>query len=185
MLILSIAINIGMYTERFLIIATTQSQGSICQIRGAFIFRASVEISIIVGSLAMFVSLFLVFVKIFPSVSIYEVKETMDEPGADAADERSAPNGELSRAFPRTQSGARSGRQTEGCRFCRPRKYCRRSRSTASRKCSAKKKSIIKRFTFFGALIGGISGFTARGGVPPCCTCTPPAVVPSSRYRRS
>ena len=45
-----------------------------------------VEISIIVGSLAMFVSLFLVFVKIFPSVSIYEVKETMDEPGADAAD---------------------------------------------------------------------------------------------------
>jgi hypothetical protein len=39
-----------------------------------------------VGSLAMFVSLFMVFVKIFPSVSIYEVKETMDEPGADATE---------------------------------------------------------------------------------------------------
>jgi hypothetical protein len=28
----------------------------------------------------------MVFVKIFPSVSIYEVKETMEEPGADAAE---------------------------------------------------------------------------------------------------
>jgi molybdopterin-containing oxidoreductase family membrane subunit len=39
-----------------------------------------VELSIIVGSLALFVTLFLVFVKIFPSVSMYEVKETMAIP---------------------------------------------------------------------------------------------------------
>jgi molybdopterin-containing oxidoreductase family membrane subunit len=41
-----------------------------------------VEVSILVGSVAMFVTLFLLFVKIFPSVSIYEVKETMDAPTA-------------------------------------------------------------------------------------------------------
>ena len=33
-----------------------------------------------VGSFAVFTTLFLVFVKIFPSVSMYEVKETMDTP---------------------------------------------------------------------------------------------------------
>ena len=85
MLLLSIAVNIGMYTERFLIIATTMSRQYLPNSWGVYI-PSPVEISIMVGSLAMFVSLFLVFVKIFPSVSIYEVKETMEEPGADAAE---------------------------------------------------------------------------------------------------
>jgi len=39
-----------------------------------------VEISILVGSLGLFVTLFMLFVKIFPSVSISEVKETLPEP---------------------------------------------------------------------------------------------------------
>jgi Ni/Fe-hydrogenase subunit HybB-like protein len=39
-----------------------------------------VELSIVLGSFALFTTLFLLFVKIFPSVSIYEVKETMDTP---------------------------------------------------------------------------------------------------------
>jgi molybdopterin-containing oxidoreductase family membrane subunit len=39
-----------------------------------------VEVSILVGSLALFVTLFLLFVKIFPSISIYEIKETMAAP---------------------------------------------------------------------------------------------------------
>jgi molybdopterin-containing oxidoreductase family membrane subunit len=85
MLWLSIAINIGMYTERFLIIATTQPRQYLPNSWGVYI-PSIVEISIIVGSLAMFVTLFLIFVKIFPSVSIYEVKETMDEPGEDTAE---------------------------------------------------------------------------------------------------
>lgn len=77
MLILSIAINIGMYTERFLIVATSQPRQYLPDAWGIYI-PSLVEISIIVGSLGMFVTLFLIFVKIFPSVSIYEVKETMD-----------------------------------------------------------------------------------------------------------
>jgi molybdopterin-containing oxidoreductase family membrane subunit len=85
MLLLSIAVNIGMYTERFLIIATTMSRQYLPNSWGVYV-PSPVEISIMVGSLAMFVSLFMVFVKIFPSVSIYEVKETMEEPGADAAE---------------------------------------------------------------------------------------------------
>jgi molybdopterin-containing oxidoreductase family membrane subunit len=79
MLILSIAINIGMYTERFLIVATTLSRQYLPDAWGVYI-PSLVEISIMVGSLAMFITLFLVFVKIFPSVSLYEVKETMPLP---------------------------------------------------------------------------------------------------------
>ncbi len=79
MLILSIAINIGMYTERFLIIATTMSRQYLPETWRVYV-PSLVEISILVGSIAMFVTLFLLFVKIVPSISIYEVKETMETP---------------------------------------------------------------------------------------------------------
>jgi len=79
MLFLSIAINIGMYTERFLIVATSQPRQYLPDAWGLYI-PSLVEISIMVGSLALFVTLFLIFVKIYPSISIYEIKETMDMP---------------------------------------------------------------------------------------------------------
>jgi len=85
MLILSIVINIGMYTERFLIVSTTMSRQYLPESWGVYT-PSLVEISILVGSLAMFVTLFLIFVKIVPSVSIYEIKETMDEPGSGVAE---------------------------------------------------------------------------------------------------
>ncbi len=79
MLLISIAVNIGMYTERFLIVATTQVRQYLPDRWGHYV-PSLVEISILVGSLAMFTTLFLIFVKIFPSVSIYEIKETMETP---------------------------------------------------------------------------------------------------------
>lgn len=79
MLLLSIAINIGMYTERFLIVATSLSRQYLPDAWGLYV-PSAVEISILVGTLALFTTLFLLFVKIFPSVSMYEVKETMDTP---------------------------------------------------------------------------------------------------------
>ena len=79
MLVLSIAINIGMYTERFLIVATSLPRQYLPDAWG-FYSPSLVELSIMVGSFAVFTTLFLVFVKIFPSVSMYEVKETMDTP---------------------------------------------------------------------------------------------------------
>ncbi len=84
MLVLSIAINIGMYTERFLIVATSLARQYLPDAWG-FYSPSLVEISIMVGSFAVFTTLFLVFVKIFPSVSMYEVKETMDTPKSKAA----------------------------------------------------------------------------------------------------
>ena len=72
MLVLSIAINIGMYTERFLIVATSLPRQYLPDAWG-FYSPSLVELSIMVGSFAVFTTLFLVFVKIFPSVSMYEV----------------------------------------------------------------------------------------------------------------
>ena len=79
MLVLSIAINIGMYTERFLIVATSLSRQYLPDAWGLYV-PSAVEISILAGTLALFTTMFLLFVKIFPSVSMYEVKETMESP---------------------------------------------------------------------------------------------------------
>jgi molybdopterin-containing oxidoreductase family membrane subunit len=79
MLFLSIAINIGMYTERFLIIATSLSRKYLPDAWNLYV-PSLVELSILVGTVGLFCTLFLIFVKIFPSVSIYEVKETLPAP---------------------------------------------------------------------------------------------------------
>ena len=78
MLILSIAINIGMFTERFLIVGISLSRKFLPDAWGLYV-PSLTELSIVTGSLAFFATLFLLFVKIFPSVSIYEVKETLHE----------------------------------------------------------------------------------------------------------
>ena len=53
--------------------------------------RFTDQVTTALGSFALFTTLFLVFVKIFPSVSIYEVKETMDSPAVTSDTEPLAP----------------------------------------------------------------------------------------------
>lgn len=79
MLIISVLINIGMYIERLLILTTSLSRKYLPDYWGIYT-PTLVEVSIFIGSLALFISFFLVFVKIVPSVSMYEVKETLDSP---------------------------------------------------------------------------------------------------------
>lgn len=76
MLIISILINIGMFTERFIIVATSLPRKFLPDAFG-FYFPSLVEISITIGSFAIFTTLFLIFIKWTPCVSIYEVKETL------------------------------------------------------------------------------------------------------------
>ena len=76
MLWISIAINIGMLAERFIIVATSLPRKFLPDFFG-FYFPSPVEISITIGSFAIFTTLFLIFVKWVPCVSIYEVKETL------------------------------------------------------------------------------------------------------------
>ena len=77
MLVISILINIGMLTERFVIVASSLPRKFLPDVFGVY-FPSLVEISITVGSFAIFTTLFLIFVKVFPAVSIYEVKETLN-----------------------------------------------------------------------------------------------------------
>ena len=76
MLFICILINIGMFTERFIIIATSLPRKFLPDAFG-FYFPSMVEISITIGSFAIFTTLFLIFIKWTPCVSIYEVKETL------------------------------------------------------------------------------------------------------------
>ena len=77
MLVISILINIGMLTERFIIVASSLPRKFLPDVFGTYV-PSLVEISITVGSFAIFTTLFLLFVKVFPAVSIYEVKETLN-----------------------------------------------------------------------------------------------------------
>ncbi len=76
MLIISILVNIGMFTERFLIVATSLPVKFLPDAFGYYV-PSLVEISIAIGSFAIFTTLFLIFIKWVPCVSIYEVKETL------------------------------------------------------------------------------------------------------------
>jgi len=76
MLVISILINIGMLTERFIIVATSQPRKFLPNAFG-FYFPSWIEISITIGSFAIFATLFLIFIKWVPAISIYEVKETL------------------------------------------------------------------------------------------------------------
>ncbi|MBI4006353.1 MAG: polysulfide reductase NrfD [Gammaproteobacteria bacterium] len=76
MFVISILINIGMLTERFLIVSTSLPRKFLPNAFG-FYFPSLVEISITIGSFALFATLFLIFIKWTPCVSIYEVKETL------------------------------------------------------------------------------------------------------------
>jgi molybdopterin-containing oxidoreductase family membrane subunit len=76
LLIISILINIGMWFERFVIIVTSLAHSYIPFSWGTY-KPTWVELSIMAGSFGFFVLLFLLFVKLLPSVSISEVKETL------------------------------------------------------------------------------------------------------------
>jgi len=74
MFVVSILLNIGMYFERWMIVAPTLAQ-SHSPHQWDVMWGSIVEWAIVFGSFGWFGLLFLVFCKVFPSVSMYEVKE--------------------------------------------------------------------------------------------------------------
>ncbi len=73
--IASISINIGMWLERFLIIAPTLSRPRL-DYGGHGIYHPTwVEISIFAGEIATLCLLYFIFIKIFPIISIWELKK--------------------------------------------------------------------------------------------------------------
>ncbi|NOY73218.1 MAG: polysulfide reductase NrfD [Gammaproteobacteria bacterium] len=74
MFVLSIILNLGMWLERWMIVTPTLSLGY-HPIAFDTMWPSMIQWAIVFGSFGWFGMLFLVFVKVFPSVSMYEVKE--------------------------------------------------------------------------------------------------------------
>jgi molybdopterin-containing oxidoreductase family membrane subunit len=74
MMVVSILLNVGMWLERWMIVSPTLAE-SFYPWSWAVMWPTLTSWAIVLGSFGWFGLLFLVFVKIFPSVSMYEVKE--------------------------------------------------------------------------------------------------------------
>jgi len=72
--IASAAIAVGMWIERFTIIAPTLTRPSLGYERAIYA-PTFTEIAMTAGSLALFAMLFLLFFKLFPAISVWEVEE--------------------------------------------------------------------------------------------------------------
>jgi Ni/Fe-hydrogenase subunit HybB-like protein len=80
LLALAVLVNVGMYFERFVIIVTSLGREYDPFSWGLYAPRWP-EISILAGSFAWFFLLFLLFAKVFPVISMWEVKEQLPGPG--------------------------------------------------------------------------------------------------------
>jgi molybdopterin-containing oxidoreductase family membrane subunit len=81
MFVVSILINIGMWFERFVIIVSSLNRDFLPSSWG--LFRPTViDVGVFVGTIGVFFTLFLLFMRWLPMVSMTEVKGTM--PQADA-----------------------------------------------------------------------------------------------------
>ena len=74
MMVVSLILNLGMWLERWMIVTPTLSQ-AYHPIAWDIMWPSVIQWAIVFGSFGWFGLLFLIFVKVFPSVSMYEVKE--------------------------------------------------------------------------------------------------------------
>ncbi len=72
----SLLLNVGMWLERWMIVSPTLAKNHE-PYTWIYHWPGWVELTILLASFAWFTLLFLIFVKIFPSVSMYEVKEML------------------------------------------------------------------------------------------------------------
>jgi molybdopterin-containing oxidoreductase family membrane subunit len=75
LLVVSILLNVGMWLERWMIIAPSFAHGHYPWTWDHDQWPSLVQWGIVFGSFGWFTLLFMVFCKVFPSVSMYEVKE--------------------------------------------------------------------------------------------------------------
>ena len=71
--VLSIVVNIGMWFERFVIIVTSLHRDFIPS-SWAMFYPTWVDVSIFIGSIGVFFTLFLLFIRVLPSIAMAEVK---------------------------------------------------------------------------------------------------------------
>ncbi|RYE21858.1 MAG: hydrogenase, partial [Sphingobacteriales bacterium] len=71
--VLSIVVNIGMWFERFVIIVTSLHRDYLPSSWVMF-YPSWVDVGVFIGSIGLFFTMFLLFIRVFPSVAMAEVK---------------------------------------------------------------------------------------------------------------
>jgi molybdopterin-containing oxidoreductase family membrane subunit len=79
-----ICVEVGMWLERFVIIVTSLAHDFLPSAWGLYA-PTPVDTMIVIGSFAWFFFLFMIFVKVLPAVSMWEVKEQLPPPGRGGA----------------------------------------------------------------------------------------------------
>ena len=74
--IMSIFVNIGMWFERFVIIATTLARDYLPS-SWSYYYPTWVEIGIFIGTIGLFFTLYMIFTRVAPVVAIAEVKSIL------------------------------------------------------------------------------------------------------------
>ena len=78
--IMSIVINIGMWFERFVIIVTSLANDYLIS-SWSYYVPSYVEVGIYIGTIGLFMTLFLLFCKAMPVIAIAEVKSILKSSG--------------------------------------------------------------------------------------------------------
>ncbi|HEY6863918.1 MAG TPA: NrfD/PsrC family molybdoenzyme membrane anchor subunit [Burkholderiales bacterium] len=76
--VLSIVINVGMWSERFMIVVTSLHRDFLPSSWGMF-YPTGWDWSMLAGSIGLFTMLFLLFVRFLPAISIFEMREIARE----------------------------------------------------------------------------------------------------------
>ncbi len=76
--VLSIVINVGMWSERFMIVVTSLHRDFLPSSWGMF-YPTGWDWSMLAGSIGLFAMLFLLFVRFLPAISIFEMRELAHE----------------------------------------------------------------------------------------------------------
>ena len=79
MWVASLLVNVGMWCERFIIIVTSLHQRLPPVAAGSNYAPTWVDISLFIGTIGLFSTLFLLFLKFVPAVAVTEVKELRHE----------------------------------------------------------------------------------------------------------
>ena len=79
MLVVSLAVNVGMWFERFNIIVTSLSRDYL-PANWAYYQPTKFDWTVTLGSFGMFFTLFLLFIRVFPTISIAETKSILLRP---------------------------------------------------------------------------------------------------------
>jgi molybdopterin-containing oxidoreductase family membrane subunit len=77
MFVVSIFVNIGMWFERFVITVTSLHHDFLPSNWGSYAW-SFFDTAILVGSFGMFLTLFLLYLRLFPAISIAEIKPVMN-----------------------------------------------------------------------------------------------------------